>query len=79
MNDFEITFNDNNYLEVWKDMLKRKKIELQKKERIEKLNKIEILHNPTSISFFYDYWQNMFDKAELIKLRIEKLNKLKND
>jgi hypothetical protein len=43
MNDFEITFNDNNYLEVWKDMLKRKKIELQKKERIEKLNKIEIL------------------------------------
>ena len=79
INEFDITVNDRDDLEIWKDMLKKREISLKKKDRIEKLKKIEFSPNPISSSFIYDYWQDVFDKAELRKLRIEKLNKLNND
>lgn len=70
---FEITFTDRDDLALWYDIIKKKKLKELKKSRIEKLNKIQIISNPTSISFVYEYWQDMFEKEELRKLRIEKL------
>ena len=79
MNDLNITFKDRDDLALFYDIIKKKKIKELKEARIEKLKKIHFSPNPSSISFSYDYWQDMFDKEELRKLRIEKLKSLNYD